>query len=155
MVWSIQMRRQLLGDQVSHLPRPFLIRVGGEVILRPLGKSSLAPELRLEAAVRTQDLNPLVSLVGHVDVSLRVHGDPGGSVELAVALPRLAEAGKELSLWRKLLDPVIAPVRHVHLAFRAYYHSPGHVKWVFLGAVPYTGKYTRISQINQEGVAEV
>src|SRR6266571_5611429 len=55
-VGSVDVRWQF-RDQVGHLPRAFLVWVDVEEVRSPLGQSSLAPELALEAAVGAQNLH--------------------------------------------------------------------------------------------------
>src|SRR5262245_56779521 len=90
-VGSVDVRWQF-RDQVGHLPRAFLVWVDVEKVRSPLGQSSLAPELVLEAAVGTQNLHPLVTPVGDVDVTRRGHCHAEGPMYLAVAHPRRAKA---------------------------------------------------------------
>src|SRR2546422_125454 len=126
-VGSVDVRWQF-RDQVGHLPRAFLVWVDVEEVRSPLGQSSLAPELALEAAVGAQNLHPLVAPVGDVEVTLRIHCHAGGPMQLAVALPGLAKARQELAVVGGLLDAVVAPIGHVHVAWRVQSHPPGEVE---------------------------
>lgn len=74
---------QVLGDYSTH----WRLRVQVYPFLAPLGQSGLAGQLRHEMSVMVEYLDPFVFEIGHVDDAVTVDGDPGGPVELPVALP--------------------------------------------------------------------
>src|SRR2546426_4704790 len=49
-------------------------------------------------------------------------------MQLAVALPGRAKARQELAVGGELLDAVVAPIGHVHVAWRVQSHPPGEVE---------------------------
>jgi len=59
------------------------VRVGPDLIYAPLGQAGVAGELADEAALRGQDLDPVVQPVCHVDIAVLVDTDAGGAVELS------------------------------------------------------------------------
>src|SRR6266849_5296334 len=126
-VGSVDVRWQF-RDQVGHLPRAFLVWVDVEEVRSPLGQSSLAPELALEAAVGAQNLHPLVAPIGHVHVAWRVQSHPPGEVELTRATARLAPLHDVLPIGGELLHPVVMLVDDIEIVVGVYGDSSRAVK---------------------------
>ncbi len=55
-------------------------------------------------------------------------------MELALALPGLANAGHELAIGGEFLEAVVAPVGDIHIALGVHSYAPGEVKLAALRA---------------------
>ena len=84
-------------------------------------------ELRDVAAIGSEDLHPVVHPVGNVDVTVCVHGQAVGPVQLTDATAGGADGGFPFAVGGELLDAVIAPVGDVDVAFSIERDAPRHV----------------------------
>ena len=88
--------------------------VGVDVGLGPRGRLlCVADQSGNEPAVAGVDLQPVVTPVGHVNVTLRVHGYAGRPVQVAEVGGGGLETEQELALRVELLHPVVLPVGDV------------------------------------------
>jgi hypothetical protein len=89
-----------------------------------------------EAAPRIEFLNPVVALVGHVDVADEIHRDAARKEKSAVKAPIPAPLEQRRPVRFEFLNPRIAGVRNVEIPFTIRRHAPRHVELAHVRPTP-------------------
>src|SRR5215475_84211 len=129
---SHRVRKRLLkcplvvGDSQGALANHVWIRQ--QFLFAPFRELVITGESSDEAATRGKNLYTIVLPVRHIDLTISVHTDTAGAIELTYTTTRLSETGEPLSLRGELLDAVIAPVSYVDVSVCIESKPPGHIQ---------------------------
>src|SRR5215475_3494874 len=119
-----------------------------QFLFAPFRELVITGESGNEAAARGKNLYTIVLPVCHIDLTISVHTDTTGAIELPYTAATLSKTGEPLSLRGELLDAVIAPVGYVDVPVCVKPKPPGHIQLV--GTIAKTPELALVFPIQRE-----